>query len=98
MFEQAKHALEDAKQSGHRPTSNSVEDRHEYVKLAFQTSDGLQSALQSPLGSNPWIYDVSIVDHAGLILVSSDQNDGRHDCSGSSTASRKSIAAVFCIR
>src|SRR5580765_2144611 len=73
LFEQAKHALEDAKQSGHRPTSNSVEDRHEYVKLAFQTSDGLQSALQSPLGSNPWIYDVSIVDHAGLILVSSDQ-------------------------
>jgi PAS domain S-box-containing protein len=73
LFEQAKHALEDAKQSGDRPTSNSVEDRHEYVKLAFQTSDGLQSALQSPLGSNPWIYDVSIVDHAGLILVSSDQ-------------------------
>ena len=47
LFEQAKHALEDAKQSGDRPTSNSVEDRHEYVKLAFQTSDGLQSALQS---------------------------------------------------
>jgi PAS domain S-box-containing protein len=73
MFEQAKHALEDARQAGERPASNSAEDRHAYVKRAFETSDGLLAALQSPLGSNPWIYDVSIVDHAGLVLVSSDE-------------------------
>src|SRR6266436_590662 len=73
IFEQAKHALEDAKQAGERPASNSVEDRHAYVKRAFQTSEGLLSALQSPLGSNPWIYDDSIVDHNGQVLVSSDQ-------------------------
>jgi PAS domain S-box-containing protein len=73
MFEQAKHALEDARQAGERPASNSADDRHAYVKRAFETSDGLLTALQSPLGSNPWIYDVSIVDHAGLVLVSSDE-------------------------
>src|SRR6266481_9931504 len=73
IFEQAKHALEDAKQAGERPVSNSPEDRHAYVKRAFQTSEGLLAALQSPLGSNPWIYDVSIVDHEGLVLVSSDE-------------------------
>jgi PAS domain S-box-containing protein len=73
MFEQAKHALEDAKEAGERPNSNSPEDRHAYVKRAFQTSDGLMAALQSPLGSNPWIYDVSIVDHDGRVLISSDQ-------------------------
>jgi len=72
MFEQAQHALEDAKQSGMRPISNSAEDRHAYVARAFETSDGLLSALQSPLGSNPWIYEVSIVDHAGVVLISSD--------------------------
>jgi PAS domain S-box-containing protein len=72
IFEQAKHALEDAKDAGLRPLSNSIEDRHEYVKRAFETSDGLLSALQSPLGSNPWIYDVSVVDHALLVLASSD--------------------------
>lgn len=72
IFEQAKHALEDAKQAGMRPLSNSPEDRHDYVKQAFATSDGLLSALQSPLGSNPWIYDVSIVDRRGLVLASSD--------------------------
>jgi len=73
MFEQAKHALEDAKEAGERPNSNSPEDRHAYVRRAFQTSDGLMAALQSPLGSNPWIYDVSIVDHEGRVLISSDQ-------------------------
>src|SRR5215470_6909573 len=72
IFEQAKHALEDAKDAGLRPLSNSAEDRHAYVKRAFQTSEGLLSALQSPLGSNPWIYDDSIVDHNGQVLVSSD--------------------------
>src|SRR5258708_28493705 len=77
IFEQAKHALEDAKQAGERPASNSPEDRHAYVKRAFQTSEGLLAALQSPLGSNPWIYDVSIVDHDGQVLVSSDQKTMR---------------------
>ena len=74
IFDQAKHALEDAKESGARPTSNTAEDRHAYVKRAFQTSEGLTATLQSPLGFNPWIYDVSIVDRAGLVLVSSDQS------------------------
>jgi PAS domain S-box-containing protein len=73
IFEQAKHALEDAKQAGMRPISNSPEDRHSYVARAFETSDGLLAALQSPLGSNPWIYDVSIIDRDGLVLVSSDE-------------------------
>jgi PAS domain S-box-containing protein len=73
IFEQAKHALEDAKEAGERPNSNSAEDRHAYVRRAFQTSEGLLAALQSPLGSNPWIYDVSIVDRDGRVLVSSDQ-------------------------
>ena len=71
-FAQAKHALEDAKEAGMRPISNSAEDRHEYVKHAFEMNEGLLAALQSPLGFNAWIYEVSIVDRAGLILASSD--------------------------
>jgi PAS domain S-box-containing protein len=71
-FEQAKHSLEDAKEAGLRPASDSPEDRHEYVKQAFETNEGLLTALQNPLGSNAWIYEVSIVDRAGLILASSD--------------------------
>src|SRR5262249_7015213 len=37
-FQQAKHALEDAKEAGLRPASNSPEDRHEYVKQAFASN------------------------------------------------------------
>ncbi len=73
MFVQARHALEDAKQAGLRPNSNSPEDRHDYVRHAFETSDGLASALQEPLGSNVWILDVLIVDRGGLVLASSDE-------------------------
>jgi len=40
-FQQAKHALEDAKEAGLRPASNSPEDRHEYVKQAFESNEGL---------------------------------------------------------
>src|SRR5262249_27585399 len=77
IFEEAKHALEDAKDAGMRPVSNSSDDRHEYVRQAFENSEGLQAALQSPLGSNAWIYEVSIVDRNGLVLVSSDaKTDG----------------------
>src|SRR5262249_17392972 len=71
-FQQAKHVLEDAKEAGLRPASNSVEDRHEYVKQAFETNEGLLTALQSPLGVNLSIYEISVVDRAGLILASSD--------------------------
>src|SRR5215468_2220504 len=71
-FQQAKHALEDAKEAGLRPASNSPEDRHEYVKQAFASNEGLLTALQSPIGINQSIYEISIVDRAGLILASSD--------------------------
>jgi PAS domain S-box-containing protein len=89
IFIEAKHALEDAKQAGTRPVSNSPEDRHEYVKQSFQTSDGLQTAIQAPLGFNAWIYDVSIVDNSGKILVSSDDK-----LVGSVASSRPPFAQV----
>ena len=75
-FQQAKHALEDAKEAGLRPVSNSPEDRHEYVKQAFETNEGLLTALQSPIGINQSIYEISIVDRAGVILASSDPKLG----------------------
>jgi PAS domain S-box-containing protein len=72
IFEEAKHALEDAKLAGTRPASNNPADRREYVRQAFETSDGLLAAIQAPLGSNAWIYEISIVDRAGVVMVSSD--------------------------
>jgi hypothetical protein len=67
----ARHALADAKTQGLRPNSDDPADTHDYVKSAFEMSDGLTSRLQSATDS-PSIYEVSIVDRDGVVLVSSD--------------------------
>ena len=69
VFDSARHALEDAKAQGLRPASDDEQGIHEYVSKAFEMSDGLASRLQSDSSS---IYEVSIVDHDGVVLVSSD--------------------------
>src|SRR5580704_2415146 len=69
VFESARHALEDAKAQGLRPASDDDQGIHEYVSKAFEMSDGLASRLQSEASS---IYEISIVDRDGVVLVSSD--------------------------
>ncbi|MBS1840508.1 MAG: PAS domain S-box protein [Acidobacteria bacterium] len=72
VFAQAKRSLADAKQSGMKANSDAPEDRHDYVRQAFERNDGLTEAMQAPLGANPWIYDVMIVDKNGMVLASGD--------------------------
>lgn len=72
VFAQAKRSLADAKQSGMQANSDSPEDRRDYVRQAFERNDGLTESMQSPLGANPWIYDVMIVDKNGMVLASGD--------------------------
>src|ERR1700675_1464200 len=71
VFDSARHAVEDAKAQGLRPASDDAQGLHEYVKKAFEMSDGLTTRLQSATDSSS-IYEVSIVDHDGVVLVSSD--------------------------
>src|SRR5580704_6707967 len=71
VFDSARRALEDAKAQGLRPASDDEQGTHEYVAKAFEMSDGLTSRLQSATDSSS-IYEVSIVDHDGVVLVSSD--------------------------
>jgi PAS domain S-box-containing protein len=71
VYESAGHALEDARQRGFLPASNEEEDTHDYVSKAFETSDWLEARLKSSTDA-PWVYEVSIVDRDGEVLVSSD--------------------------
>jgi PAS domain S-box-containing protein len=71
VFDSARHALVDAKAQGLRPYSDDPQETHEYVKHAFEVSDGLTSRLQS-VSDSPSIYEISIVDRDGIVLVSSD--------------------------
>ncbi|MGB7461300.1 MAG: ATP-binding protein [Candidatus Acidiferrum sp.] len=71
VFDSAGHALEDAKLRGFLPASNEEEDTHDYVRKAFETSDWLEARLRSSTDA-PWVFEVSIVDRDGEVLVSSD--------------------------
>src|SRR2546421_11693579 len=73
-FEQVGRALADASNHGWRPESNSTEDIRDYVRYALQASEGLQAQLKAAIGS-PAIYEVTIIDRDGIVLVSSDKSE-----------------------
>ena len=71
VFNWASHADDDARAMGMRPASDDPQEIHDYVRKVFETSDALNSQLATA-SELPSIYDVSIVDKDGLVLVSSD--------------------------
>jgi PAS domain S-box-containing protein len=74
VFYSASHAENDAKARGMLPASEDPQEIHDYVREAFETSDVLNSRL-SRAAEVPSIYDVSIVDRDGMVLVSSDPSE-----------------------
>ncbi len=73
VFLQAKYALVEAAQQGLRPDSYAPEEIHDYVRHAFEISEGLRTQLAAA-SKNPLIYEVSITDTYGLVLASTDPN------------------------
>ncbi len=72
VFYAAQRALGDARMQGLRPSSSDPEAIHEYVKEAFENGDELNARL-SEAKELQSIYEVSIVDHDGMVLVSTDR-------------------------
>ena len=72
IFDSAHQAVVDAKTQGLRPASDNPVDTHEYVKRALEMSESLDSRMKSATAESPSIYEVSIVDRDGIVLVSSD--------------------------
>ena len=73
VFSQAQTALADAAKAGQSPDSDSAEDLRAYAKKAFDESTQLSSSIDAQLGYSPLIYEISISDENGKVLVSSDQ-------------------------
>ena len=73
-FDQVKGALQDAKAQGWRPESSAPGDISDYVAYALGASQGLQAQLQAAIGSSSIIYEVSITDHEGRVLASTDKS------------------------
>jgi len=71
VFGWASHADDDARERGMRPASEDPQEIHDFVRKVFETSDALNAQLTAA-SELPSIYEVSIVDRDGLVLVSSD--------------------------
>jgi PAS domain S-box-containing protein len=74
VFEQARRAVAEAAARGMRPASNDPEDINEYVQKAFRTSEGLRAQLKAAKVDTPAIYEVSITNNDGKVLVSTDES------------------------
>jgi PAS domain S-box-containing protein len=72
VFNQAKHAVEDAAGHGLRPTTGNLEDIHDYVRHAFEAHSGLHAEIDAAIGYSLAIDEVTIADVDGMALVSSD--------------------------
>jgi PAS domain-containing protein len=73
VFVQAQHALTEAAGKGLRPSSEDPDDVHDYVRRAFEINAGLQAQLEAAI-SSPSVYEVSIADDDGLVLISNDES------------------------
>ncbi len=75
VFDWASHADDDARLRGMRPASDDPQEIHDYVQNAFETSDALNAQLTRATADLYFIYEVSIVDKNGLVLVSSEPSE-----------------------
>jgi PAS domain S-box-containing protein len=74
VFFQAQVALADAAKAGEAPDSNSSADLRTYAQKAFDESASLASSIEAEVQVSPLIYEVSISDVNGKVLVSSDKS------------------------
>src|ERR1700688_4784020 len=74
IFFEAQNAMVDAAKSGQTPASDSAEDLRGYVQRAFDDSAPLASSIDAEVGYSPLIYEISITDVDGAVLVSSDKS------------------------
>ncbi|MGD0304892.1 MAG: ATP-binding protein [Candidatus Acidiferrales bacterium] len=65
-------SLLDAAQHGEAPASNSPADMHEYIRRVLDNSSPLNSVMESAIVYSPTIYEITITDKDGIVLVSTD--------------------------
>src|SRR5580704_5300143 len=65
-------SLTDAAARGESPASSSPADLRAYVQRALDSSNTLNSVMESAIGYSPTIYEITISDRDGIVLASSD--------------------------
>ena len=72
VFFACRSALMDAAERGETPASASAADLRTYVSRALDNSTALNSLLESAVGYTATIYEITITDQNGIVLISSD--------------------------
>jgi signal transduction histidine kinase len=72
VFDGCRQALADSAEHGEAPNSDSAADLRLYVQNSLDNSSALNTLLESAVGYSPTIYEITISDQKGKILVSSD--------------------------
>jgi PAS domain S-box-containing protein len=72
VFFACRSALLDAAERGDAPASPSPADLRAYVQRALDNSTALNSLLESAVGYTVTIYEITITDQNGIVLISSD--------------------------
>jgi len=72
VYDACKQALKDADLHGEAPASPSPVDVRAYVRNTFDNSSTLNSLIESAVGYSPTIYEITISDNDGIVLLSSD--------------------------
>lgn len=74
VFLACRNALLDAAEHGDSPASLEPADVRAYVQRALDYSSTLNSLVESAVGYSPTIYEISVSDRDGIVLVSSDSS------------------------
>jgi len=72
VFDACKQALAESAERGEAPASDSPADIRSYVQNSLDSSSALNTLLESAVGYSPTIYEITISDQKGKVLVSSD--------------------------
>ena len=73
-FFQSQQALQEAARQGTGPATASPEDVREYVRRTLDENEGVTRQVEAAVSYSPGIYEVSIVDRDGTVLISSDSS------------------------
>jgi signal transduction histidine kinase len=95
VFFQAQNALSESAKAGQTPASNSPEDLRAYVQKSLDESAALTSSIEAEVGYSPLIYEVSITDVHGTVLVSSDASLPGKQTSGARTELARLVSSSF---
>jgi PAS domain S-box-containing protein len=93
VLDACKQALKEAAQRDEAPASSSPQDLRLYVQNEFDNSSTLNTLMESAMGYSPTIYEITISDSDGVVLVSSDTS-----LRGQKVAKRPSVGSLVSAR